>query len=664
MRRHFATTNPATAPAAIPTLMLAATLASACAAPDAAPPPMQSNGQVHAFELEADVFFLAEVDQISNDFTVTVTGPDGETLREVDGRTGGIETIVFETEAAGAHEIEIAANDGEVGEFTFSVLRSEPVATDPAARLDQLLSPWDGDDRPGAIAAVIEGGDVALVHTVGMANLSHGIPWHRGTISNIGSVTKQFTAMGMLLLEAEGRLSLDDDIRAHIPELTDFGETVTPRHFLNHTSGYREIYNLMRIGGFGGEDTFGREHAITVVQRQGELQNRPHTEWNYNNTGFILLSLAAERATDQSFADYMRESVFEPLEMHDTRVKMAQGELIPGSAQGYAAVASGGYRTTRDLPASAGAGGIYTTVDDLHRWLGNFADPQLGGPEAIEALATSAILESGDTTGYGLGLGVGELGGRTIYSHTGGDVAHRTYMGYLPELESGVILMSNNAGFNLGLGPQVARLFFADELEPEEEEAGEGEDEEEAGTMSDERKEGIAGDWALEVQGMTIPVEVVLEEGAVFVEVSGQDRVAAQTTSDSTIAIAAADLVLTFRFDDEDNATEGTGAQSGIAMTLRRSERAALGEDALTAYAGRYYCDELEVFMAIAVEEGGLALHQLGQSPQPLSHVGGDAFSAAVTHLNEIAFERASDGGVTGFRVSNGRTRGVWFERR
>ena len=647
--------------ATCPPLVLLAALAAACAAPDS--PPMQSNGLTHAFELDAETFFLAELDQISNDFAVTVTGPDGQVLREVDGRTGGIETIRFETETAGTYEVNIAANDDEVGEFRFSVLRSEPVATDPARRLDQLMSPWDGDDRGGAIAAVVDNGELVHVHTVGMANLSHGIPWQRGTISNIGSVSKQFTAMGLLVLEGRGDISLDDDIREHIPELPDFGEPVTPRQLLNHTSGYREIYNLMRIAGFGGEDTFSREHAITVVQRQPELQNRPHTEWNYNNTGFILLSLLVERVTGQSFADHLRESVFEPLGMHDTRMKMVQGELIPGSAQGYAPLEEGGYRTTRDLPASAGAGGVYTTVDDLHRWLMNFREPAVGGAEAIGAMTTTAVLESGDSTGYGLGLGLGELGGRTLYSHTGGDVSHRAYLGYLPELESGVILMSNHAGFDLGLGPRVARLFFADELEPEEEEEAEADEPDAEGSMSDERKEAIAGDWLLEVQGLTIPMTVSLDDGDVYIEFTGLDRTAAQPTSDSTVTIAAADATFTFRAEPDGSVNSGVAAQGGIEMTMRRAERTDLTEDGLQGYAGRYFSEELETFMRIAVEDGGLVLHQLGQTPQPLSHVSGDNFSAEEFHLNEIAFQRAGDGGVTGFTVSNGRTRGVLFEK-
>ena len=506
---------------------------------------------------------------------------------------------------------------------------------------------------------MVDNGELTHVHTVGMANLTHGIPWQRGTISNIGSVSKQFAAMGLLVLEGRGEISLDDDIRDYIPELPDFGEPITPRQLLNHTSGYREIYNLMRIAGFGGEDTFSRELAITVVQRQPELQNRPHTEWNYNNTGFILLSLLVERVTGQSFADYMRESVFGPLGMTDSRMKMVQGELIPGSAQGYTPDEGGGYRTTRDLPASAGAGGVYTTVADLHRWLLNFRDPALGGSEAIEAMTTTAVLESGDSTGYGLGLMLDELGGRTLYWHTGGDISHRAYLGYLPELESGVILMSNHAAFDLGLGEPIARLFFGDALELEEE-ADEPDPE---GSMSDERKEVIAGDWVLEVQGLTIPMTVSLDDGDVYIEFTGQDRTAAQATSDSTVTVAAADATFTFRAEPDGSVSSGVATQGGIEMTMRRAEKAALTEDDLQGYAGRYFSEELETFMHIAVEDGGLVLHQLGQTPQSLTQVSGDNFSAEEFHLNEIAFQRAGSGGVTGFTVSNGRTRGVLFEK-
>jgi len=649
-------------------LILLIALMAACAAPDL--PPMQSSGQIHTFQLDAEMFFLAELDQISNDFMVTVTGPDGETLREVDGRTGGIETIQFETDAAGAYEVAITATDttGEAGEFRFSVLRSEPIATDPAERLDQLMAIYDGDSRPGAVIGVVDNGALELVRTYGMANLSHGIPWERGTISNIGSVTKQFTAMGVLTLQAQGKMSVDDDIRTHIPELRDFGTPITIRNLLNHTGGYREVYNLLPIGGHQGEDGFSRERAIAIVQRQPELQSPPNTEWNYNNTGYILVSLAIERASGQSFADYMRENVFEPLGMVDTRVKMVQGELIPGSAQGYTAEAGGGYRTTRDLAASAGAGGVYTTVDDLTRWMLNYRDATLGGPETIEAIATTAVLESGDSTGYGLGLGLGGLRGRTLYSHTGGDVSHRAYLGYYPELESGVIVMSNNAAFDLSVGGDIAEMFFADRFD-----AAEGEDEAEAGAadasdedagMSDERKEAIAGDWVLETQGISLPMAVTLEDGDVFIDVQGQGRTVARPTSAATVEIAAVNAEFTFDFDADGTASTGTLVQSGLEISMRRVDKTQLAEQDLAAYVGRYYSEELETFYEVAVEDGGLVLHHIEMSePLAMQHSDGDEFSTELVFLNSIAFQRAGGGSVTGFTVSNGRTRGVLFTK-
>ena len=655
-----------TAPSAA--LIVLATLAAACAAPDL--PPMQSGGQTHTFELDAETFFLAEVDQISNDFKVTVTSPDGEVLSEVDGRTRGIETIRFETEAAGAYEVAIAATDDEAGEFTFSVLRSEPIATDPAARLDQLMAAYDGAGRPGAVVGVVDGGRLAHVHTVGMANLSHGVPWERGTISNIGSVTKQFTAMGVLTLQAQGKMSLDDDIRTHIPELRDFGTPITIRNLLNHTGGYREVYNLLPIGGHQGEDAFARERAIAIVQRQPELQAAPNTEWNYNNTGYILISLAIERASGQSFADHMRESVFEPLGMVDTRVKMVQGELIPGSAQGYTAEADGGYRTTRDLAASAGAGGVYTTVDDLTRWMLNYRDATVGGPEAIEAITTTAVLESGDSTGYGLGLGLGEQGGRTLYTHTGGDVSHRAYLSYYPELESGVIVMSNNAAFDLSVGGQIGEMFFADHFDEAEEEAdadaddAAGEDAGEDEGMSDARKYAIAGDWMLETQGISLSMTVEVEDGDVFVDVQGQGRTVTRPTSNSTLELASVDAEFTFDFDDDGTTSSGTLVQSGLEIAMRRVEKTAMTEDELRAYVGRYYSAELETFYEVAVEDGGLVLRHIEMAePLAMQHTDGDEFSTDLVFLNTIAFQRGAGGSVTGFTVANGRTRGVLFEK-
>ncbi|MDH3223795.1 MAG: beta-lactamase family protein, partial [Gemmatimonadota bacterium] len=446
-------------------------------------------------ELLADQFVYGEVHQEDGDVRLSLLGPGNDILATFDALDRGPEPFVVNSEASGTFRIRVeSTEEGTTVSPRLRLISVEAIAEDPADRLDQLLRPYTGTDRPGVAVGIVRDGALRLTRAYGMANLEHSVPFRPATISNIGSVSKQFTAMALLLLEQDGKLSLDDDVREHLPEVPDLGDPVTLRNLLNHTGGYREIYNLLPLTGYRGEDGFDRSRAIQVVQRQTERQAPPNTEFNYNNTGYILLSHVVERVSGQSFDAFMDARVFRPLGMSDTRVKMVQGQVIPGSAQGYVPEEGRGYRTARDLAASAGAGGIYTTVSDLARWLGNYSEPALAGADGVRQLTTSAVLANGDTTGYGLGLGVSTRRGRRLYAHTGGDVAHRAYLGYYPEFGGGVIIMSNNALFDLGLGAPLADLFFSAEFEPMEEKVAEG-----GGVaVAAARLEALAGEWVIE----------------------------------------------------------------------------------------------------------------------------------------------------------------------
>ena len=602
-----------------------------------------------------------EVDQKSVDVVVKVTGPDGEGIRTFDGPSRGPEPFTFEAEASGRYVVEVSAFEEGEGDYTLTLFKAEPKATEPGARVDQLMTPYSGTERPGGVVAVIRDGEMAFARAYGMANLTDGIPFAPGTASNIGSVTKQFTAMGILLLQADGKLSIDDDIREYFPELPDFGVPITLRRFLTHTSGYREIYNFLPMAGFQGEDAFPREMAIRIIQRQPDLQAPPNTEYNYNNTGFILLASTIERVSGKSFPEYMKARVFEPLGMTHTRVKAFQGEIIPGSAQGYVPAEVGGFRTARDLASSYGAGGIYTTAEDLAKWMMNYRDMAVGGPAAIEAMTTRGILADGDTIPYGLGIGVREFRGRRLFTHTGGDVAHRTYFGYYPELESGVILMSNNASFDLSMANEIAVVFFGDDFEAEEEEAGAPAPEGVEGP-SQEVLDGLTGSWVIELPGENLGIVLTLEEGKLYAQATGQGKLLLLATSDSTFAIESGDASITFHFEEDGTAGRATLHQNGDAP-MRRVEPVELTPEDLAAYAGRYFSDELETFYQISVEEGKLMASNFRMTPFPLSHREGDTFTGEQFFFGEVKFVRAGNGTVTGFLASNGRTRDVWFRK-
>ena len=337
----------------------------------------------------------------------------------------------------------------------------------------------------------------------GMANLSYGIPWEVDTRTNIGSTSKQFTAFAIMLLAERGELSLDDDVREHIPELPDLGETVTIRHILSHTSGYREFLNLLAMTGrrLDHGDFIDRSEIIDIVQRQPALQNSPGSEFNYNNTAFALAAVIVERISEQDFHEFMEENVFGPLGMTRTMVRPSPEHIVAEKSEGYTPGPGGIFLEIGDLGGAVGAGGIYSTVGDLQTWIENYANPVVGSPEIFQEMMTPNILTNGDTTGYGLGLFIDEHRGLRRVHHGGADVAHRSQLAYYPEINAGITTQSNHAGFDGTIAFRLAEAFFEADMEPEEERprrtAPEGEAFD-AAAYDPEAFDELAGRYALE----------------------------------------------------------------------------------------------------------------------------------------------------------------------
>lgn len=310
---------------------------------------------------------------------------------------------------------------------------------------------------------VLKDGKTLLEKAYGMANLTYKIPFQTNNPTNIGSTSKQFTAMAILLLQQQGKLNINDDVRKYIPELPKFDKKVSLWNLLTHTSGYREYLNLFALTGSDLTLPISEEQIIASIQKQAKLQNEPGTKFNYNNTGFILLSLVVERLTDTPFPKWMKENVFKPLNMNNTRVRASNNEIIPNRAAGYKIGESGAYIEVEDLQYSRGAGGIYTTLPDLKNWIKNFKSHQLGGQEVYNALTTKFALKNGDTIDYGLGLFVDTYHNKTMLHHGGADNVHRSMLMYFPEFDGAVITQSNNASFNAsGIARKIAEIYFKD----------------------------------------------------------------------------------------------------------------------------------------------------------------------------------------------------------
>ena len=602
-------------------------------------------------------FVAGRVDQDGVDATVTVTGPGGKrVLRAARIGRGAPETFAFTTDSAGRFVIEVTAADtGTGGAVRVQLTRAEPVATTPQGRVDQAAAQLHAD-TPGAVVGVIREGRLAFVKGYGAADLTWGMPFTAETPTNIGSSSKQFTGFALALLASRGALSLDDDVRKHIPELKDFGKTITLRHLLTHTTGYREFINTLIIEGrqvLEG-DYIGPEEVIRVINRQPTLQNEPGAEFNYNNSAFSLATVVVERVTGRPFAEWMRDSVFLPLGMTKTWVRANPGQIIPRRSAGYIA-GEHGFREVRDLHASAGAGGIYTTPGDAAKWMRNLKTGQLGGAAVIKELTTSFVLNDGKPANYGYGIFLDSTRGVRRWQHGGNDVAHSSTWVYYPDLDAGYVVFSNYQGVPGGIAGVVADAYFGRHMTaPQRPSAVAG------GTVDVPAAtlRRYAGKYEMTtLGGMLLTVE--LQDGQLRIQLPGQPALPLRATSTTAFDVVGAPARVTFDAA-ADGTVEGiTFHQDGQHPGRRVVEAQPVD---LASFAGRYYSTELETFYDLSVEDGKLVIRHRRFGPVALTHTSGDTFSGTMP-VTQVVFRRDAQGSVTGFETGNGRARGILFER-
>ena len=613
----------------------------------------------YTLSVNGRAYIYGVVDQVSVDVVVKLYDSLKTELGSFDGPGTGPEIFYFEAKAPGEYTLEVAPFKEKSGKYVVELKVVEPVATEPEKRADQLFTPFSGDAVPGAVAGVVRGGKLIFSNAYGMADLTNGIPFSTETPSNIGSVSKQFTAMAILQLERQGKLSLDDDVRTYIPELPDLGAVVTLRNMLEHTNGFREVYNLMPMTGWKGTDNLRREDVLEMLKRQEELQAAPGEEYNYNNSAFIMLATIVERISGQKFPEWMEEHVFGPLGMTSTVVRADPVTIIPGASRGYV-VDSTGFKEAGDLYASYGAGGIYTTVGDFSKWLGNFGNPTLGDTALIRRLVTPDTLNSGDTLDYALGIALGEYRGLKEYNHGGADIAHRAMLVYFPEIDAGVAVLSNYEACPTGfLAYELANTFFRDDLEPEE-----GADGAKDSTMlkvPDSLLEAYAGKYLITSMGFEL--EYKLRDGQLYISIEGQPEDKLVPQSDSVFIIPDADVSIEFNVDGQGKVSSVVLSQGGADYEMFPYEPFKPEPSELKAYEGRYFSPELDMIYTLEARDTTLLLKLRNTKDVELSAIEVDSYRGDVFFISQVDFQRDGAGKVTSFTVSNGRTKGVRFEK-
>lgn len=526
-------------------------------------------------------------------------------------------------------------------------------------KVDQLFATWDKPESPGAAIAVIKDGVVVYKRGYGSANLEYNVPITPQTVFHVASVSKQFTAFAITLLANQGKLSLDDDIRKHLPEVPDFGKKITIRHLIHHTSGLRDQWTLLGMAGWRLDDVITKEHIMKMVRHQKELNFDPGAENLYSNTGYTLLAVIVERVSGQSFRDYTEANIFKPLGMTNTHFHDDHERIVKNRAYSYtSAGAGGGFKAAPLNYANVGATSLFTTAEDLARWVINFEEKKIGGAEVIKQMHQQGVLTSGKEINYAFGLGIGPYRGLNTVGHAGGDAAYRSFAFWFPDQRFGVVVLSNFGSLNpQQMAQRIADIYLADKLTPDPPKPATAE--RKAVKVDPAILESCAGRYLLD--GRTL-VTITKEGDKLMGQPGNSPKAEMIPQSETTFFVKEANSEVTFERDEKGNVVRfvmKSGSQSQSARRLNEPTLAAQ----LTQFAGDYYSPELGTSYTIVLNDGKLVAQHRRHDDISLTELEGDLFSGNRWFFQTVQFTRDSEKRITGFRLTSGRVRNLRFDR-
>ena len=335
------------------------------------------------------------------------------------------------------------------------LLATPAVHAQDTARMEQVIA----EEAGGFMGAVLvaRDGQVLLDRAVGKANLEWDIANTTDTKFRIGSVTKQFTAVLILMLAEEGKVDLDAPIKTYWPGSPPSWDKITVRHLLHHTSG---IPIVTYFEDFQTEKYLPKtpEQIIARFARE-PLEFEPGSKWNYSNSGYLLLTQVVEAASGKDYEDFLRSRILNPLGMANSGIDHSDA-ILPKRAAGYAptenGVANADY-TYMGIPRGAGA--MYSTTADLLKWQQGLFGGKLLKPESLAEYVTPAEFDMGDDSKYALGVAVTRSDEGTMYSHSGGIEGFNAWLGYDPDRKLTVAVLANlNGGAANTIGARLMTL--------------------------------------------------------------------------------------------------------------------------------------------------------------------------------------------------------------
>jgi CubicO group peptidase (beta-lactamase class C family) len=375
------------------------------------------------------------------------------------------------------------------------------------AGVDEIFLDLTKPGSPGCALAVARDGKIIYEKGYGLANIEENVAIAPSTVFDIGSTSKQFTAASILLLEKQGKLSVNDDVRKYIPELPDYGKKITILNLLNHTSGLRDYLELMTLAGINIDGVTGDDDALRIIVRQKALNFEPGSDWLYSNSGFFLLSVIVKRVSGKTLPAFASENIFQPLGMSQTIYRDDHTQLVPNRALAYNEKEHGaGYALAVSYFEQTGDGAVHTSVEDILKWDENFYTARVGGKELLAELQENGHLNDGKELRYAKGLFVTKYRGLPLVAHGGAWGGYRAQLARFPEQHFSVACLCNLGNVRPDRrAMRVADVYLGSLMkERSSDEPASGRDTKKATvTLSADQMRGLDGDYFSQELGVT-----------------------------------------------------------------------------------------------------------------------------------------------------------------
>jgi len=530
-------------------------------------------------------------------------------------------------------------------------------------KVDRIFAEWNTTGSPGCALAVVKDGRIVYEHGYGMANLELGVAITPQSVFDIGSVSKQITAMAILLLVQDSKISLDADIRKYLPEMPDYGSQITVRHLLHHTSGLRNYDDLFDLEGIPEADLTTDRDAMELIVRQKGVNFKPGDEFLYSDTNYFLMSQIVKRVTGQTLRQFAQDQIFGPLGMTSTHFHDDHTMIVPRRATGYAPHNGGGFEIDMSNFEQLGDGSVMTTVEDLAKWDQNFDHPQVGGPEAIRQLTTPGKLNNGQPIPYAMGLFIDRYRGLNCIHHSGEWVGYRAALSRLPDQHFSTLVTCNCVGSMnpMGMAKRVTDIYLADEFSRAEK----ANSAQTASSVPASTLKQYVGTYWSQKNGALRKFE--LRDDKLLMVAPGMTYDMLPLASGQFEALELdSEHRDKYIFHSSTNGHEFRleSWEGGAPVTYQAVNGSAPGASRLVDYAGTYSNDELRATWTLVVHNGKLIRQQWMTEDQELEATFPDGFIGDLSEGQFLMhFNRDGSGRVTSFDVATDMVRPMRFTK-